>query len=81
MSLQPNGSYVCDRCGADVGNGGVDQAARIADTDPQDATRLRSLHLCLDRIGTDGNIIQGCRGRVLTKRALRAYHEKKESQP
>lgn len=73
--MRPDGTYECDRCGADVGNGGVDKAASITDTEPGDLTRVRQLKLCLDRPGDDGKKIQGCRDRVLTKKALRHHHE------
>lgn len=77
MSLRPDGRYRCDRCGTGVGNGGVQEAASITDLDPQDPTRVRQLHLCLDRPDPDrpGKTIQGCRDRVLTKKALRNHHE------
>lgn len=75
MSRRPDGTYRCDRCGADVGNGGVQSAAVIADTDPADPTSLRHLHLCLDRTGEGGTTVHGCRDRVLTRRALANYHE------
>lgn len=78
MSLRPDGSYRCDRCGADVGNGGVQVSAVISDTDPDhDNLTPRRLDLCRDRPDPDNpnKKIQGCRDRVLTKKALRNYHE------
>jgi hypothetical protein len=70
-------NYECARCGVDVGNGGVDQAAIVTDTHPDDRTAVRQLRFCLDRPDPDheGRTIQGCRDRVLTKRALAHYHE------
>lgn len=77
MSRRLDGSYCCDRCGTDVGNAGVQEAASISDLDPADPTRIRQLHLCLDRPdpAAPGKTIQGCRGRVLTRKALANYHE------
>lgn len=77
MSVRADGTYECDRCGVEVGNGGVDRAASITDTEPGDPTRIRQLKLCLDRPDPDNpkKTIQGCRDRVLTKKALRHYHE------
>lgn len=46
MSLRSDGTYRCDGCGTDVGNGGVQKAAVVADLDPDDPARLRNLHLC-----------------------------------
>jgi hypothetical protein len=62
VSLRADGTYRCDRCGTDVGNGGVQQAALIADLEPDDPTRLRHLHLC--RQPRDG-APRGCAGNVL----------------
>lgn len=78
MSLQPDGTYCCDRCGVDVGNAGIYQAATVVDIDPGDPGIVRRLNLCLDRPDPDrpGKTIQGCRDRVLTKKALRHYIER-----
>ena len=80
MSLQPDGTYTCDRCGVDVGNAGIDRCAHITDLNPDDPTDIRHFHLCLDRPDpdNDGKTIQGCRDRVLTKRALRHFIETQE---
>lgn len=78
MSLRPDGSYRCDRCGADVDNGGVHTAAVVSDLDPDTGnTTPRRIDFCRDRPDPDqpGKTIQGCRDRVLTKKALRNYHE------
>lgn len=80
MSLRDDGSYCCDRCGADVGNGGVHAAVVISDLDPATGNATpRVLHLCRDRDepDPDGTIrkVQGCRDRVLTKKALANYTE------
>lgn len=78
MSLRPDGGYECDRCGVDVGNGGVHTAAVISDLDPADGNLSpRVLHLCRDRPDPDqpGKTIRGCRDRVLTAKALAHYNE------
>lgn len=83
MSLLPDGSYECDRCGVSVGNGSVQECAVITDTDPATGNRTpRQLHLCRDRPDPDNpkKTIQGCRDRVLTRKALRHYQEKRTSQ-
>lgn len=78
MSLRPDGSHRCDRCGADVGNAGIDVAAKVSDLDPATGnTTIRQLEFCRDRPDPDrpGETIKGCRDRVLTKAALAYYHE------
>lgn len=46
MSLRSDGTYRCDRCGADVGNASVQACAVVSDLDPHDPARPRVLHLC-----------------------------------
>lgn len=80
MSLRPDGSYRCDRCDADVGNGAVTEAAVIADLDlvddPDVHARPRTLHLCRKpRKGAP----HGCAGHVLGPRSLAAYTATKET--
>lgn len=70
MSLRSDGHYRCDRCGTDVGNAGVDMCAVISDTDPDDPTRPRVLHLCRD--ARDG-APTGCVGNVLGPGTLANY--------
>lgn len=67
MSLRADGSYCCDRCGTDVGNASVEQAAVISDLKPDDPTRPRVLHLC--RVPQPG-APHGCARRVLGASAL-----------
>lgn len=75
MSLRPDGSYRCDKCGADVVNGGVREAAIISDLDPDTAGEVRVLHLC--REPRDG-APSGCAGNVLGPAALANYIETKD---
>lgn len=48
MSLRPDGSYRCDRCGGSAGNGGVLDAATLVDIQFLDDGNAvpRNLHLC-----------------------------------
>lgn len=55
--------YNCSRCGADVGNGGLDKAARVTDLD--DNGEIVQRFLCRAK---------NCAGRVLTRRALAHDH-------
>lgn len=52
----------CDRCGADVGNAGVDKCVIVSDLDPDRPGMVRNLHFCREN---------GCSGKVLSKRNLR----------
>lgn len=46
-SSAPNGVRAeCDRCGADCGNGGIDQCAIISDLDPDNPGMILNYHLC-----------------------------------
>lgn len=72
MSLRTDGTYRCDRCGADVGNAGVQQAAKITTLDPADPTRLIYLDLC--RQPRDG-APRGCEGNVLGPATLADWTE------
>ncbi len=53
MTTQPDGSIACDRCGTDVGNGGVFAALVVSDLDAE-AGLVRNLHFCRDRDGAKG---------------------------
>lgn len=65
MSQLPDGAFSCDRCGADVGNGGVTTAVVISDIDPDTPGVMRALHLCRDRV-EDGGQVEGCAGVLLS---------------
>lgn len=66
MSLRPDG-YRCDRCGRAVGNGGVQESARITTLNPDDPTEVWNLNLCREpRPGAP----RGCEGNVLGPSAL-----------
>lgn len=74
MSLRPDGAYRCDRCDADIGNGGIDRAVAISDLERDERGNvvlglMRILHLCR---------ANNCDTHVLTKRALRSYLASKE---
>jgi hypothetical protein len=75
VSRQADGTYACDRCGTDIGNGGIDEAAAVSDLE-LDADgnvvlgAIRVLHLCRKN---------KCVRHVMTRRALRALVEKKEN--
>ena len=67
MSLRPDGSYRCDRCGADVGNGAVTEAAIVSDVEDG---AVRVLHFCRQPRDSAPN---GCAGRLLSASMLADY--------
>lgn len=66
--------YQCARCGANVGNGGVDQCSVVSDIDPDTPGMVRNLRFCRDR-EDDGKKIKGCTGKVLSPSNLKHYEE------
>jgi hypothetical protein len=76
VSLRPDGTYRCDRCGTDVDNGSVQAAAVISDLEPDDPSRPRVLHLC--RASRDG-APHGCVGNVLGPGTLANYYESRDA--
>lgn len=77
MSMLPDGSHVCDRCPADVGNGGVTDALIVSDLDPDNPGHVRNLHFCRDR-EVDGKKVKGCANKVLSAANLKSYNERNE---
>lgn len=72
MSLRGDGSYRCDRCGADVGNGGVREAAIVSDLHPDVDGEVLVRHLC--RAARDG-APNGCAGLHVGPATLADYYE------
>lgn len=70
----PDGTYECDRCGADCGNGGVRDCAIVADLDPDNEGHVRNLHFCRDR-EEDGRKIKGCARKLLSATNLKHREE------
>ena len=70
MSHIASGEHVCDRCGADIGNGDITHAIVVGDLDPDREGLVRNLHFCREN---------GCAGKVLSARNMAAYLERKES--
>jgi hypothetical protein len=66
MSLRPDGSYMCDRCGGSAGHGGVMDAAALIDmVFNEDGSAIpRNYHLCR---------VNGCATAVLSPANLPAY--------
>lgn len=75
MSLRPNGTYRCDRCGVDVGNGSATTCTVVVMLDEVDAGGVLvetpvTGHFCRTPREDFPN---GCTGRVLTAANLADY--------
>lgn len=82
MSMNPDGTFACDRCGADVDNGGIQAAVVVSDLDPEARGMIRNLHFCRDRVeGEDESReeIRGCEHKVLTPSNLANYTAVREA--
>ena len=74
MSRRDDGTFKCDRCDVEIGNGGIDEAVSISDLERDERGKvvlgaIRILHLCR---------VNNCNDRVLTKRALAAIQPKEK---
>jgi len=76
MSMTPDGKHQCDRCGTDLGNGGVVTSAVVGDLDPDNPGMVRNLNFCRDHPDAEGNTVRGCVHRVLGPSNLKAYIER-----
>lgn len=65
MSLRADNTYHCDRCGTDVGNGGIDEAAFLTHLEPDTGAIVR-LHLC-----------PKCTGIVLARQSFPNFHKER----
>jgi hypothetical protein len=63
--------FVCDRCGADVGNGGVDTCLIVSDWDPDTDNRVHNYHFCR---------ANKCDRRVMTTTNLEHFNKIRDSQ-
>ena len=69
MTMRDNGKGECDRCGGDIGNGGVDLAIVVGDLDPANPGLVRNLHFCRKA---------GCDKKVLSARNMQHHAAKRE---
>lgn len=69
MTMKPDGNGECDRCGADIGNAGVDRAVVVGDLDPDMPGHVRNLHFCREN---------GCDKKVLSARNLE-HHDARQA--
>lgn len=76
--MTPNGKHVCDRCGTDVGNGGVSEAVVVGDLDPDQRGHVCNLHFCRDRT-VDGKAVRGCEHKILSPANLKHYTDTREA--
>lgn len=66
MSQVSIDSFVCDRCGADVGNGSIQLCLIVSDLDPDRDGMIRMLHFCREN---------GCDQKVLSKRNMENWEK------
>lgn len=69
MSLR-DGSYHCDRCGADLANGSASLATKVYGRDPDDPYKLRQLDFCIE---DREDAPFGCTGNLIGPAALTYY--------
>lgn len=76
--MLPNGAHVCDRCGVDVGNGGITECTIVSGLDDDGGVRI--LHFCLDRMeGDDARTVRGCSRKLLSPATIKNYTERMEA--
>lgn len=71
--------YICDRDGADCGNGGVVACLVVSDLDHENEGMVKNYHFCRDR-EEDGKTVKGCAGKVMSAANL-AFHLEKKAPP
>lgn len=76
MSMIAMGQFECDRCGADVGNGGIQTSVVLTFLDKEAGSPV-NLNFCLDRI-ENGVEIRGCEHKVLSPSNIEHYKILKE---
>lgn len=69
--------YICDRDGADCGNGGVVACLVVSDLDPENEGMVKNYHFCRDR-EEDGKLVKGCAGKVMSAANLKFHLEAAE---
>lgn len=79
MSLLKNGDHVCDRCGHDVGNGGVIMAVIVSALDPHNPGMVINYHFCKDEEDEEGTVThKGCERRILSPSNVKFHEENRE---
>ena len=72
-----NGKFECDRCGTDVGNGGIQMAVVLTYLDEELFTPV-NMHFCLDRIENNKKV-HGCKNKILSPSNTAHYRNLKEN--
>lgn len=75
MSVNIDGSHTCDRCGIDVGGGGVPNCAIVSDLDPDNPGMIRNLEFCRDHPdpANPDLEIKGCARKLVTPSMIAHY--------
>lgn len=79
MTAQADGTYLCDRCGGDAGNGGVFESLVVSDIKADEGgVQVVNLHFCRTRHEEDGTRTKGCDEAILSARNLENFHGRQE---
>lgn len=73
MTAQADGSYLCDRCGGDAGNGGVFDALVVSDLKTDDGSVVLNLHFCRSSWNDEGTRTKGCDDAILSARNMEHF--------
>lgn len=79
MSMTPDGLHYCDRCGFDLGNGGVANCVVVSDLDPDRPGMVRIFEFCRDHRDENGEDVRGCNHELLSPSMLKHYTESQET--
>lgn len=70
---------LCDRCGADLGNGNIYNCIFVADLEPEDENKVRNLHFCRDQKDEDGKVMyKGCTNYLLSASNMAHYNNERK---
>lgn len=75
MSQLADGSFVCDSCGYDVVNGGLQYCVIVLDEGPADEGYMRKYHFCRAHEGSTGREVKGCGEKMLGNKMLAHFNE------
>jgi len=76
MTAREDGSYVCDRCGGDCGNGGVYDCLVVSDMKVgEGGVHVLNLHFCRTQHDGNGKRTKGCDDVILSTTNLKSFLE------
>jgi hypothetical protein len=78
MSVQPDGTVVCDGCGYNLGNGSIDKCIIVADVGTIEEGGVRGYNFCRTHDDSKGHEVKGCGEKMLTAKVLAYYNATRE---